>query len=162
MEKKKTNQFIGFNPSILVAQILSGRELAAVSALTTSRSAPLCPPCFQYVMVRPKLGPEDARTARNGLQKQTPSPVQSTQKFFSGRRASADPPSDLVLIRNLLASVAAAASKLAPTCLLRGSGGLVWRSPGPAIVTATEGRFFKSAPASGCFGDSRRRSLLLQ
>lgn len=107
----ETNQFIGFNPSILVAQILSGRELAAVSALTTSRSAPLCPPCFQYVMVRPKLGPEDARTARNGLQKQTPSPVQSTQKFFSGRRASADPPSDLVLIRNLLASVAAAATQ---------------------------------------------------
>jgi hypothetical protein len=32
-------------------------------------------------------------------------------------------------------------------CFRRGSGCLVWRSRGAAFVTATEGRFVKSAPA---------------
>jgi hypothetical protein len=54
------------------------------------------------------------------------------------------------LIR-LLASVAAARGRNLGQCQLayfrRNSIGLVWRSAGAAFVTATEGRFFKSAPA---------------
>jgi hypothetical protein len=83
--------------------------------------------------------------ARFGLQKQAPSSVQSTRKFFSGRRVSADPPC-LLPSRQRLPSLAQ-------------SSGCLRDSHTRAASSSRRRPWPKLAPTWGCFGDGRRGSF---
>jgi hypothetical protein len=131
-----TKQSIGFNLCILLAQILSGRENSSIC----SNHVAFCASVSPVFPVR-----RGEAKARFGLQNQAPSSVQSTRKFFSGRRVSVDPPC-LLPSRQRLPSLAQ-------------SSGCLRDSHTRAASSSRRRPWPKLAPTWGCFGDGRRGSF---